>query len=79
MRRDTFEAALRQMCHRVPFQRFTVELVNCVRLIGYHPEVFVQDGDLVSYTDVDGGEQLFDASCVARVAPFVIPQELRYT
>jgi hypothetical protein len=55
------------------FRKYTVELLNGERLIGYHPESFRHDGDLVQYVETDGQVQVFDASSVARVVSVVIP------
>jgi hypothetical protein len=72
MRRETFAAALRQVNRAVPFQPYTIELMNGERLIGYHPELFVLEGDLVRYEE-GTVTTYFDASCVARVVDVVIP------
>lgn len=73
MRRDTFRAAIREFCRVAPFQRFTVELVNGERMIGYHPELFIFEGDLVHYVDDEHTIQFFDATSVLRVVNVVIP------
>jgi hypothetical protein len=73
MRRETFAEALRRVEGAAPFRRFTVELVNGERLIGYHPELFILEDDLVIYEDEDGEFTYFDATCVARVVNSVIP------
>jgi hypothetical protein len=73
MRVDPFVVALRAYSLAVPFQRFTVELVNGERLIGYHPECFRMEDDLVWYVEPDGTAQAFDASSVARLVSVVIP------
>lgn len=49
MRRETFVEALRRVERATPFRRFTVELMNGERLIGYHPEIFMVEGDLIVY------------------------------
>lgn len=73
MRRETFVEALRRVEQAIPFKRFTVELVNGERLIGYHPEIFIFRDDLVIYEEQDGTLTYFDASCVARVVDVAIP------
>jgi hypothetical protein len=73
MRRDTFRDVLRRFNLAQPFRRFTVELVNGERLIGYHPEAMMLEGDLVRYVEPDGTVQFFDASAVARVVAVVAP------
>ena len=72
MRRETFAEALRRVIRATPFRRFTVELMNGERLIGYHPEIFILEGDSVIYEE-DGTFTYFDASCVVRVVDVVIP------
>ena len=73
MRRETFEYALRRFSRAVPFEGFTVELVNLERLAGHHPEAFEISDDLVTHVERDGTTHLFDASCVARLVSVVIP------
>jgi hypothetical protein len=73
MQRDTFAEALRLLCHAVPFRRFTIELLNGERLIGYHPELFVLVGELVRYEEAGDIFTYFDASSVARIVNVVIP------
>lgn len=73
MRRETFVEALRRVERAAPFRRFTVELMNGERLIGYHPELFVIADDLVIYEEEDGTKTYCDASCVVRVVNVVIP------
>jgi hypothetical protein len=77
MRRETFVEALHRVERAVPFRRFTVELVSGERLIGYHPELFIVEEDLVSYEEEDGTITYFDASCVARVVNVVVPSRRR--
>jgi hypothetical protein len=73
MRRETFLEALRRVERAAPFRRFTVELTNGERLIGYHPEIFLVEDDLIVYEERDGTVTYFDASCVARIVNVVIP------
>ena len=73
MRRETFEEALRRFSQAVPFQKYTIELMNGERLIGHHPEVFDLIGDLVVYVEPDEVVQAFDASSVARFVSVVVP------
>jgi hypothetical protein len=71
---DTFRTALSRFAGAVPFKRFTVELVNGERLIGYHPEAFYLDADgLATYLEPDRTVQVFDAASVARLVSVVIP------
>lgn len=73
MRRETFLEALRRVQRAAPFRRFTVELTNGERLIGYHPESFIVEGDLVIYEEDAETFTYFDASCVVRVINVVVP------
>ena len=73
MRRDTFLEAVRRMSRARPFEYFTVELVNGVRLISRHPEAIRMEEDLAVYVEPDGTIQLFDATSVARLVTQVIP------
>ena len=73
MRRETFVEALRRVERAEPFCKFTVELISGVRVIGYHPELFIVENDLVRYEEEDGTTTYFDASCVLRVVNVVIP------
>lgn len=70
---ETFAVALRAYSAAVPFRRYTVELLNGERLIGYHPECFYLEGDLVQYVEPDGTAQAFDALSVARFVSLVVP------
>jgi hypothetical protein len=47
--------------------------MNGERLIGYHPEIFLVEGDLIVYEERDGTFTYFDASCVVRIVDVVIP------
>jgi hypothetical protein len=70
---ETFATALLAYLSAVPFQRYTIELLNRERLIGYHPECFRLEGDLVEYVEPDGVAQAFDATSVARFVSVVVP------
>jgi hypothetical protein len=73
MRRDTFEIVLGNFNTTRPFQAFTVELLNGVRLTAFHPEAIILDRDVVVYIERDLTEQYFDASSVVRVVDLVVP------
>lgn len=74
MRRDTFLTALRRMCRVVPFEPFTVELVNRTRIVSRHPEaVRVEDDLAVFVEELTGAVQFFDADSVARLVSGAVP------
>lgn len=67
MREDVLADALYAYSHRTPFQPFTVELVNRVRLVAHHPEVFRIESGMVAYIGPNGTVHMFDPSAVARL------------
>jgi hypothetical protein len=73
LRRETFEQILRRFNSAEPFEPFTVELVNGIRLISRHPEAIILVGDLAVYVEPDRTEQYFDASSVARIIDLIVP------
>jgi len=73
VRRETFARVLASVNAVRPFQPFTVELVNGVRYVARSSEVVILDGDVASFTDIDGAEEYFDATSVVRVVPHAIP------
>lgn len=73
MRRETFEVVLGNFNAVRPFQPFTVELLNGVRLVALHPEAIILDGDVAVHIERDLTEQYFDAASVVRVVDLVIP------
>ena len=73
MRRDTFAETLRRLNRAAPFRRYTIELLNGARMIAYHPEIIVMEGDLVIYEEDPDVTTYFDATCVAQVVDVVIP------
>lgn len=73
MRRETFAYVLQRFNEMQPFESFTVELVNGVRLISRHPEAIILIGDLAVFGELDDNTEYFDATSVVRVVPGEIP------
>jgi hypothetical protein len=68
MESETFQRCLQAFLRRVPFQPFTVELVNGVRLRVEQPETVALNGGLAVHIASDGAPTFFDASGVADLA-----------
>ena len=68
MQSQAFDRALRGFSRRVPFRRFTVELVSGTRFTIAHPEALVFRGGTAVYIAPDGNLHIFDHEGVSRLS-----------
>lgn len=66
MDRGNFERSLRAFQRRVPFQPFTVALVNGDKIQVDHPEALVVRGGVAVFIDAGGTPTLFDHQSVSQ-------------
>jgi hypothetical protein len=63
-----FQNSLEALLRRTPFQPFTVELANGVRLKVEQPETVALNGGLAVHISREGAPTFFDASSVSDLA-----------
>jgi hypothetical protein len=68
MQAQAFDRALRGFSRRVPFRRFTVELVSGSRFTIEHPEALVFRGGTAVYIAPDGNLTIVDHEGVSRLS-----------
>ena len=74
MERDNFDRSLRAFQRRVPFQTFTVSLINGDRLSIEHPEALIVRDGVAVYIARGGFPTLFDHESVSQLSAESVSQ-----